>query len=58
MVVRGVEIQCLGVFHRVLKNLALFNEKEIKRIGKITSCLNQSKTPKESSSMPDNPKDY
>ena len=49
---------CLGVYHRVLKNLALFNEKEIKRTGKMTSFSNQSKTPKESSSTLDNPKDY
>lgn len=53
-----MEIHCLGVYHRVLKNLALFNEKEIKRIGKMTSFLNQSKIPKEISSTPDNPKDY
>ena len=54
-----MEIHCLGVYHKVLKNLALFNEKEIKLIGKMTSFSNQSKTPKESSSTPDNPsKDY
>ena len=53
-----MEIHCLGVYHKVLKNLASFNEKEIKRIGKMTSFSNHSKTPKESSSTPDNPKDY
>ena len=53
-----MEIHCLGVYHKVLKNLALFNEKEIKRIGKMTSFSNHGKTPKESSSTPDNPKDY
>ena len=51
-------LHCLGVYHKALKNLALFNEKEIKRIGKMTPFLNQNKTPKESSSTPDNPKDY
>ena len=54
-----MEIHCLGVYHKVLKNLALFNEKEMKRIRKMTSFSNRSKTLKESSSTPDNPsKDY